>query len=66
MDFICDGCGKHNWIPPQKATIKDAVDNLIDVMDSFAENPWLIPRLEEYQPELMDRFYAAIEKMMKK
>lgn len=66
MDFVCEGCGKHHWIPPQEPTVREAVENLIRVMQSFDDNPWMAPRLEEYEPELMDRFYAAIDKMVKK
>lgn len=63
MDFICE-CGKYTWIPPQEPTVKEAVENLIQVMQSFDDNPWMASWLEEYEPELMKRFYAAIDKMV--
>jgi hypothetical protein len=65
MDFVCPGCGKYSYILPEKPAIREAIENLIDVMQSFDDNPWLLPMMEEYHPELMDRFYALIADMVK-
>lgn len=66
MDFICDGCGKYSYIPPTEEEKRVAIENLEELLLGFQTEPWQIRWLEHHEPELMRRFYDAIDKLKAK
>jgi hypothetical protein len=66
MDFMCDGCGKWHWIPPESRTKQEAIENLELLTDTLMREPWIVVWLNHHEPELMRKFYAAIEGLVKK
>lgn len=64
MDFICKGCGRHEFIPSEVRSKRDVVDDLELLLDTFQREPWVKTWLEHHAPELMDRFYDGIKKLL--
>jgi hypothetical protein len=54
MDFICKGCGRYEYIPPE--------DEM--VLETFIAQPWQVAWLRHNEPELMKRFDDAVDKLL--
>jgi hypothetical protein len=64
MDFICKGCGRYEYIPPESKIKQDAIENLEMVLETFIAEPWQVEWLRYNEPELMRRFDAAVDKLL--
>lgn len=64
MDFVCDGCGKYHYIPPESKSKQDAIDNLELVLDNFQQYPWMLDWMDYHEPEMMRRLRNAINDML--
>jgi hypothetical protein len=64
MDFICKGCGRYEYIPPEDADKREAIENLEMVLETFIAQPWQVAWLRHNEPELMKRFDDAVDKLL--
>ena len=64
MDFTCKKCGAYEYIPPTEEERRVAIANLEELLDGFRAEPWQVAWLEHHEPELMNKFYDGIKKLM--